>query len=218
MDEVGDHYRRARVRLTELLGDLDDASWRRDVPACPGWRVHDVVAHLVGVIEDGMAGRLDGPPSEVLSAEEVARHRDDPSCDLLARWGELAPVFESVITTHEVWPATFDVLSHEHDVRGALDRPGARDVDTVHVAARRLIEGLELPVVLRVHLDGETVESAPADGPMLELRTTAFEVVRLRLGRRSRQQVMALDWSTAPSAEVVEALFVFGPRPDALVE
>lgn len=218
MDEVGDHYRRSRQRLTDLLADLDDASWRRDVPACPGWTVHDVLAHLVGVIEDAMAGRLDGPPSEDVTADEVARHRDDPSGELLGRWGELAPVFESVITTHEVWPAAFDALSHEHDVRGAVGRPGARDFDTVHVAARRLIEGAELPVVLRVHLDGGTVESAPAAGQVVHLRTTPFEIVRLRLGRRSRQQVLALDWSTAPSTEVVEALFVFGPRSDALVE
>ena len=35
--------------------------------------------------------------------------------------------------------------------------------------------------------------------------------------RRSRQQVAALDWSGDPTA-VLDGLFVFGPRDDALVE
>lgn len=31
----------------DLLDSLDEADWTRDTP-CPGWRVHDVVAHVVG--------------------------------------------------------------------------------------------------------------------------------------------------------------------------
>ena len=122
---VGDHYRRSRHRLREILVGLDDADWERAVPACPGWRVHDVVAHLVGVIEDGMAGRLDGPPDDSVTAEEVRRHRDVAHGDLLHHWDELAPLMEVAITDNEVWPAAFDVLSHEHDVRGGA-RPARR--------------------------------------------------------------------------------------------
>ena len=217
-ERVGDHYRRSRHRLREILVGLDDDDWERAVPACPGWRVHDVVAHLVGVIEDGMAGRLDGPPDDSVTAEEVRRHRDVAHRDLLHRWDELAPLMEVAITDNEVWPAAFDVLSHEHDVRGALDRPGERDVDTVAIAAALLLDRLALPVVLRVQLEGGVVSTAPVDGPELDLRTTAFEVLRLRLGRRSRQQVLDLDWSVPPPLEVVDALFVFGPRLDPLVE
>ena len=215
---VGDHYRRSRQRLSGILAGADDADWERAVPACPGWCVHDVVAHLVGVIEDGMAGRLDGPPDDAVTAEEVRRHRDVADRDLLRRWDELGPLMEVAITDGEIWPAAFDVVSHEHDVRGALDQPGGRDVDTVMIAATHLVDRLALPVVLRVHIEGDVVSTAPVDGPELDLRTTAFEVLRLRLGRRSRQQVLDLDWSAPPPLDVVDALFVFGPRPDPLVE
>lgn len=217
MDAVGDHYRASRQRLTALLVDLDDDGWSTPAPACPGWRVHDVVAHLVGVIEDAIAGRLDGPPDESVTAEEVRRHRGDPPAELLARWGELAPTFEDVVSQSGVWPAAFDALSHEHDIRGALGRPGARDVGSVQLAASHLVERLEVPAVLHVEFEHATVSSPPADGPEVTLRTTAFEVLRFRLGRRSRDQVLALDWSADPG-ELVDALFVFGPRPDPLIE
>ena len=50
------------------------------------------------------------------------------------------------------------------------------------------------------------------------LRTTAFEVFRLRMGRRSRAQVAALDWAPAPSDEVLDGLFVFGPADAPVIE
>ena len=86
------------------------------------------------------------------------------------------------------------------------------------IAAALLLDRLALPVVLHVQLKGGVVSTAPVDGPELDLRTTAFEVLRLRLGRRSRQQVLDLDWSAPPPLEVVDALFVFEPRLDPLVE
>ncbi|MGI9052697.1 MAG: maleylpyruvate isomerase family mycothiol-dependent enzyme [Ilumatobacteraceae bacterium] len=217
MDGVGAHYRASRERLTDLLADLDAGDWSQPVPACPGWRVHDVVAHLVGVIEDGMAGKLDGPPDDSVTAEEVLRHRDDAPAELLARWQELAPLFEAVVTEREVWPAAFDALSHEHDIRGALGRPGSRSDVSVQLAAQLLIEGLDVAAVVHADLEHASVSSPPVDGPQLTVRTTAFEVLRLRLGRRSRDQVLALEWSSPPG-DVVDELFVFGPRRGPLVE
>jgi hypothetical protein len=51
----------------------------------------------------------------------------------------------------------------------------------------------------------------------LVLRATAFEAFRLRMGRRSRAQVLAMDWSEDPS-EVLDRLFVFGPTTTDLME
>jgi hypothetical protein len=51
----------------------------------------------------------------------------------------------------------------------------------------------------------------------LVLRTTAFELLRLRLGRRSRRQVAAMDWSASPEP-VLTDLFVFGPTTEDLIE
>lgn len=233
---LGQDYRRCRERLTALLAEEPDTlaghgpvgAWHAPVPACPGWTVHDVVGHLVGTIEDAMAGRITGPPGEDVTAAQVARHATDPGPELLARWGELAPPFEDVVTGGEIWPAVFDVLSHEHDVRHALDRPAGRDDDLVVRAAVALVEALPLPWTLELELAGpggappgtaprRVVRSAPADGPTYRLRTSAFEVLRLRLGRRSRAEVRALAWDPIPPPDLTP-LFVFGPRPTPLRE
>ncbi len=74
---------------------------------------------------------------------------------------------------------------------------------------------LEVPVAVRLP-EGRVVRAA-VDGPVAELRTTPFEVLRLRLGRRSRSQVAAMDWSVPPG-DALDGLFVFGPTPVALDE
>jgi hypothetical protein len=61
------------------------------------------------------------------------------------------------------------------------------------------------------------LRSPSTDGPTYRVRTTAFEVVRLRLGRRSRAEVRALDWDPIPPPDLA-ALFIFGPRPTPLRE
>jgi Mycothiol maleylpyruvate isomerase N-terminal domain len=45
----------ARVAALVLEGDPETP-----VPACPEWRVRDVIAHLVGLCEDWVDHRLDG--------------------------------------------------------------------------------------------------------------------------------------------------------------
>jgi uncharacterized protein (TIGR03083 family) len=50
---------RLRHHLLELLRDLSDQEW--GVPtACPGWSVHDVASHLLGVDVANLAIRRDG--------------------------------------------------------------------------------------------------------------------------------------------------------------
>jgi uncharacterized protein (TIGR03083 family) len=215
------HYAEARARLTAVVGELSLQQWDTPVPACPGWSVHDVLSHLVGTIEDAEAGRLTGPPDEEQTAEQVARHHDDDPQALLANWDELAPGFELNVAALGVWPAMFDVLSHEHDVRGALGRPGARDVDGVRLAADLLLRWCRTPVAVEVELDGDrTVIVRAEDGSSacsLGLQASSFEVLRFRLGRRSRDQVAAMEWTDDPTP-VLDSLFTFGPAAHDLVE
>ena len=214
---VGDHYSRSRIRLTELLATIDVESWERPVVACPGWRVRDVVAHLFGNTEDALAGRLTGPPLPEQTAEQVARHLDDDPVEMLQAWNQAADSFEEVITQLEAWPAAIDVITHEHDIRAALDRPEGRDDESVRFFAAMLLERLELPVPLTVVADGETLLGPPAGEALLTLETTAFEILRFRLGRRTRGQVEALRWSGDPTP-VLDHLFVFGPAAHSISE
>lgn len=213
--DVGAHYQRSRSRLTEVLGGAGPDDWERAVVACPGWRVRDVVAHLVGNVEDAVAGRLSGPPSEAQTAEQVERHLGDEPAALLATWSELAPLFEAAITEMGALPAAVDALTHEHDIRLALGRPGGRDDVLIPDLARAFL-GRLAGVRLIADLDGDRHEGS-GTGPPLGLRTTSFEVFRAAMGRRTADQVRALDWTGDPEP-VLGALFVFGPAQRPIVE
>ncbi len=204
--DVGDRYRSARLRLDALARSFDGPEWDLPVASCPGWRVRDVLAHLVGIIEDAFAGRLTGPPPPDQTAEQVERHRHDDPVRLLAAWSELAPGFEAALSDLGRWPAFFDVLSHEHDVRAAVGDRSFRDHADVALAADLLTASL--PPGVRFVVDGR-VRGEAAD-PAAVLTTTSFEVLRLRLGRRSRQQVLAMAWTGDPRP-FVDQLAVFGP-------
>lgn len=209
-DDVGARYRGSRLRLDEAVRTLDDDRWATPVPACPGWRVRDVVAHLVGVIEDAAAGRIQGPPDPDQTAAEVDRHRTDPPGALLDQWAAMAPVFETAIAAGERWPAFLDVLSHEHDIGGALGRRGPIDAADVELAARLLGARPTDDTDVILELGGPAVDPDRAGSPPLHVRTTSFELFRLRLGRRTRDQALALAWSDDPGSSL-DDLFIFGP-------
>ena len=61
--DLGVHYGLARKRLTALIADVSDPA-SVPVPACPAWSVHDVLSHLIGIVEEVLAGKLTGPPSK----------------------------------------------------------------------------------------------------------------------------------------------------------
>lgn len=212
--DVGAHYRAARLRLTALLRDQPTAAWTTAVPACPGWDVQAVVSHLVGVIEDAMAGRLSGPPSEEQTADQVARHASDDPRQLLDQWTEWAPFFEDVIGRGAIWPAFLDVMTHTHDVAGALGDRADRDDAATRQAARVMTASLDVSPVVSFDLGDERLGGA---APTHVVTTSAFEVVRIRMGRRSPEQVVAMAWSP-PLPSVPDGLFVWGPRTEPLVE
>jgi uncharacterized protein (TIGR03083 family) len=215
--DLGTHYAEARQRVTQLAGSLFEAETSTPVAACPGWTVHDVVAHLVGLVGDAVEGRLKGIPTEEQTGEQVARHRNLSMADMLDAWTMFAPRFETVVRDNEIWPAVMDCVSHEHDIRAALGRPGNRDVPFVRLGAERLARSIDVGTRVRVTLDDGTVIEAGEGDRTLNLRTTAFEVMRFRLGRRTRNEVLALDWSP-DATRIVDKLFVFGPTEVSIGE
>ena len=136
---------------------------------------------------------------------------------VLASWAAAAPEFEQVVGGFSVWPAVVNVVSHEHDIRGALGRPGARGSDAVWHAAGWLLAGLRSPVPLRITVEDAEFLAGPAGEPGLQLTTTRFEALRWRMGRRSRAQLAALGWSGDP-APVLDRLAVFGPAAVDVIE
>ncbi len=210
-------YEKTQVRVVSLVVELDEQQLVAPVPACPGWRVRDVVGHLTAVGEDVLEGRLTGPPSDEQTAAQVARFADRPLSEVLARWRELTPPFGEAIDAFGVWPAVLDVATHEHDIRGAVGAPGARDVDVVRLGADRLLTWMRPPVPLRVEVEDEAYDLGPEGEATIVLRTGRFEALRWRMGRRSRAQLAALDWSGDP-ALMLDHLVVFGPSPADIAE
>jgi uncharacterized protein (TIGR03083 family) len=212
MAEVGDHYRATRERVTDLLVALGPGDDAQAVPACPGWSVHDLVSHMTGVPDDALNGRLDGVATDPWTAAQVERGRDLSLAELIARWNEQGPVFEGFPLPPE---AVIDLTTHEQDLRGALDRPGARDSDEMLWAFALVADRSAAAFPgLRIEADGEVYGPA---GASLVLRGEPFELYRALLGRRSEAQIRALDWDDGPP-EDLGGLTRFGPAVDPVIE
>ena len=230
-------YRDTQARLAALIAGLDATALGTPVPACPGWSVQDVVAHELAITEDALAGRLTGPPDDEETAAQVARFRGHDIGDMLATWAQTTPPFSDVVGAFGIWPAVIDLASHEQDIRGALGRPGERDSKVVRVCAGAVLSVLAPPVPVRITVEdaefragpgegaefqagpGEGAEfrAGPGEGAELGLVTTRFEALRWRMGRRSRAQMAAFDWSGDP-APVLDHLVVFGPSATDIIE
>ena len=218
MIDLGVEYGQARRRLTEVVRGVSDPS-ATDVACCPGWSVHDVVAHLVAVIEDVNAGQLAGPPADAWTAGQIARRAGRPTREVLDEWAEMGPPFEELLSGVPVWPALMDVVSHEHDVRAAVGDSGARDLEVISACGMRLVKSFQdVPelAALQVTVDGEDVVGGDGRGAV-RLSTTSWAAFRFRLGRRSRGQIQAMDWTGDPTT-ILGHLTIFGPSPEDIVE
>ncbi|MBX7447549.1 maleylpyruvate isomerase N-terminal domain-containing protein [Mycolicibacterium sp. 3033] len=214
---LADLYCDAKDRIVGLLDDSDAAQWNRPVPACPGWSVRDVVAHLTAVALDLLDGRLTVPPSDAETAEHVRRFDGCGEDELFSIWGGAADRLVQAAATAGLAPPLGDIACHEHDIRAALGKPGARDADSVRWTAHELLAMLEPPVPLRVITEDGEYRSGPPRGDEIQLHTTLFETLRWRLGRRSRSQLTAMDWSADP-ALVLDHLHLFGPARTDIIE
>ncbi len=189
-------YRRARLRLSSLLVDVDAPTAARAVPACPAWTVADLVAHLAGLADGYGTGRVPDADRQQWLDGLVTERRGRPVADVVAEWNRAGPSMEQAIADQpgRRWPLVYDVIAHEHDLRGALGHVGDRDDAAVWL-------GLELGLrittgdLARHDLPGITVvadgvELLAGDPPTgLTLRATAFEAFRLLGSRRTWEEM-----------------------------
>ncbi len=87
----------------------------------------------------------------------------------------------------------------------------------VRLGADRLLTWMRPPVPLRVEVEDDAYELGPEGEAAVVLRTGRFEALRWRMGRRSRAQLVGLDWAGDP-APVLDHLAVFGPSPADITE
>lgn len=136
-----------------MVSDIPPADLSRNVPACPGWTVRDVIAHLAGGCADMLAGDIEGVTTAQWADSQVRRRQGHTVAQVLEEWAVVAPRLEAIVETFPaplptVW--ILDLTAHEHDVRGALVRPGARETPGLVMAVDFLVrEGLHRRLVGR---------------------------------------------------------------------
>ena len=89
--------------------------------------MHDLCAHLVGV-PAALVARDNPPPgdNQPWVDRQVADRADRSVAELLDEWDAVGPAFEGLMRKlpHAFGGLVYDAVAHEHDLRGALGRPG----------------------------------------------------------------------------------------------
>ncbi len=214
-------YQVAQASCSALLRTLTVQDLARPMPALPTWTVRDTISHVAGIPDDGINGRMEGAPGEAWTAAQVERWRDTSIGDLLDQWDGQTPLFAQAIDSMGEGRPPIDCHAHEHDIRGALGRPGNRDNEIISHVVPGMVMGTRLDRPFTVEFqDGTARHGGTVDGPgnPLVLRgVSQFEIFRARLGRRSRKQVEAYDWSDDPG-DLLDHWFIFGPSATAVIE
>lgn len=170
--------------FVDVVASLGVDDWGRTT-GCPGWTVHDIVAHVIG-LEDVCTG---GPEPEVTVPDDlphvtndmgrytethviarraarpdalveelmavVSRRRDQLSGDLEVPTPSFFGGHKPLVRTLGI--RTFDIFSHEQDVRRAVARPGHLDGPAARAALDRSLKGLAAVLPDRVVADEATM-------------------------------------------------------------
>ena len=219
-----DAYERSYERTVRLL--TEDAA-EVEVPTCPGWTVKDVIAHLAGFFTAYRSGDPESAFGPGWGDREVEQRRDRSLAECVREWTDCVREEyhrrgpDDLFGSNLGAVAVADVLAHEHDIRTALNKPGARNdgsiVGAVELGLNFIEKKLEDQDVPALRIITEDIDRTLGSGePPLTLRTSTFELFRTLHGRRTLEQVRAMDWDGDPQAWM-GLLFLFGPA-DTTVE
>ncbi|HEX4398532.1 MAG TPA: hypothetical protein VH136_12915 [Trebonia sp.] len=200
----GDHgetWLATRQRVRDLLTGRTPAEMARPVPAMPGLTVHDVLSGLIATA----AAALDGDIHATYAAPGDGGGRAaGTDAELLSAWDAQADGVAALVRDDpRAGRLLIDLVTHEHDLRGALDCPGARADDAVAVAVELLasefaarLRAVGVPA-LRLTCEQWGYETAPPPVRAI-LVADRFELFRGFTGRRSAAEVRRWMWSDDP--------------------
>ena len=215
-EQMGHEYKLSRLRMQEIAQGLSDEDSNRIVPACPEWTVKDLFSHVTGLAADLGGGKGPTGDTQVWVDALVSDRRQRTLSSVVDEWNEVAPAFEAMIDSlpKRLWALSYDTVVHEHDLirrqandravhehdlRNAVRQPGQRDSSGVKMSAvlgLKLVKGdlatKSLPAFCAV-IDG--VEHVVGEGePVLTLRASAFETLRLLGSRRTDSEMRQADF------------------------
>ena len=215
-------YQRGQARIVRFMADRDPETM---VPATPAWSALDVLRHLTGVSVDLSNLTFDGFASEDWTGEQVASRSDMSFDEVTAEWDnivgptsalldaiedlglpETVPSSLGVTKVSEI-PAMVigDTLHHEFDLRNAYGNIEGRDLLDVQFSAaghvkslRRTFDAAGLPTLRIEASDSGMGWDIGYEDPEATLSATSFELMRVIAGRRTRDEVLALEWTGDP--------------------
>lgn len=245
MPDLAAAYEETRRAMIEIARGLTPDEQGTRVPACPDWNVRQLIAHVTSIARAVANGRVPADLNLIAFWDDVVAVRRETFVDeglaaleglsldeVVKVWEETSPVLEAMMRGERPWPdgtipfpewvVLTDLSVHHHDLRGALGRPGDRDSQATGLGLRSYVEGMRFRVAhdglptLRIRAGSR--EWTIGDGePAATVTADPFELARAASGRRSWDQVRALDWDGDP--EPFKPLFYpYGEREDALVE
>jgi uncharacterized protein (TIGR03083 family) len=177
-----------REKVGDALATLTDAEWET-ASLCSGWRVHDVVAHMVEthlMTPPRFAGRFvaSGFRFNTFAAKGVAVHATQTPASLLAQYRETAPRATAPPGPKVTWLA--EAVIHGEDV----SRPTGRSLTVSPVAlaavaeftrgSTPLLHGKQRSAGLR--LRATDIDWTAGDGP--EVSGPAASLILAMTGRR----------------------------------
>jgi hypothetical protein len=129
-------------------------------------------------------------------------------------WPRVVPFVDAIVVT--------DLAVHAQDVRNAVGRPGDRQSPGVSVGLVGYAAALGMRLdaagllALRLRYDGKERVAGQGE-PGATLTADRYELFRALSGRRSREQILALDWE-GDAERYADLLPAYGPREDAVIE
>ena len=201
-DQVCEAYRNTRINVLELLTTTSEDSATSIVPACPAWTVQQTAAHIVGVPEDLLAGRLEGITSDAWTDAQVQRHAGESLAELAQALDATTTHFDAMlpaIPAPSNSQMVMDAVTHEIDLREALGLPCPETSLAVRVALAWLLDMVD--------------RRDPSMSTRLgDAEQTDFVLVRALTGRFSSMQ---MDELGLPGARIVKSLEGTPLRPPA---
>lgn len=213
---AADEWRAAATRVRELLADRPPADLETRVPACPGWTVRDLIAHVVGLDHDVLAGAEPDDHDEAWTQSHVDNRAGASLAEVLDEWEADAPGLEAYLRDVDTRPLN-DVIIHEQDLRGALAAPGAREsggIRLVRETLARRLAGYLPPHAAPVRLQApEWSWSSGAGQPGVVLQAPAFDLFRAVTSRRTAEQLRSYV-EAGDLAPYLDAFSGLGPLPE----
>ncbi len=216
-DEVAE-WREAQERVCAVVEELTDAEVEQKVPACPDWTVRDLLSHMVGLGADVLDGDEPDDHNATWTAAQVEARQGRTASELVAEWRALTDDLCAWMRDHGTRPLG-DVVIHEHDLRGAVDRPGGRDHAGFRAVADRMTGRFAgrveaLPPIALVGQRRTWVSRGSVEEAAVVLRADDFDLGRAVMSRRSAEQLR--EWTVRGDVSAYLGAFeVLGPLPGA---